>query len=334
MANSELYHNVQPFIQLGEVLRNAALMEQHFGATFISQHQRNGWFTPFFCQQALNTIAELLTEESLLSFIEHYTQRDLHWNQRKKVAVLPAGDVPFSAFRDMLYILVSGNDFICKQSQQDTLLLPVLVRLLIEQDNTLQERICFTEKLSDFDAVIADGKACNSDLFERYFQRFPHIIRSQKPAVAILSGEETEEELRALAQDIYLYFGLAPRSITKLYVPEGYDFVPFLHILNEESQPIADHNQYLNNLDYQKAIRLMSSKYYMDAGTFLLVEDNDSAAAISVIHYNYYSKTEFPHPDAEIIETKHSACTFGMAHHPALSDYPNDIDVMLFLGRL
>ena len=335
MSNSLLNHNVRPFIQLGEALRNASLVEQHFGAAFICQNQRNAWFTPLFCQKALSNIADLLTEESLLSFIKHYQQQDLHWNQRKKVAVIPSGDLPFSAFRDMLYVLLSGNDFVCKQAPQDTLLLPVLVRMLIEQDADLQARICFVEKLSVFDAVIADGKVCGGETFERYFQRFPNIIRKQQHTTAILTGKETTEELRALAQDIYLYFGLAPRSVTKLYVPEGYDFVPLLHILNEESQSIADHNQYLNNLDYQKAIRLMSSKYYMDAGTFLFEENDGFDTPISVLYYSYYKGTPALSDSVlQIVEMASGKHPFGQAHYPSLQDYPNDMDVMQFLGRL
>lgn len=335
MYNSELYHNAQPFLQLGKALRNAALVEQHFGEAFIVQNQHNAWFTPLFCQKALSAIAELLTEESITTFIEHYQQTDLHWNQRKKVAVIPAGDVPFSAFRDMLYVLLSGNDFVCKQAPQETLLLPALVRLLFEQGANLQERIHFTDKLSVFDAVIADAKAHGGEAFLRYFQRFPNIIRERQHTVALLTGEETTEELRALAQDIYLYFGLAPRSVTKLYVPEGYDFVPLLHILNEESQPIADHNQYLNNLDYQKAIRLMSSKYYMDAGTFLFEENSDSNNPISVLYYTYYNiLPDLANHPLLFVEQAKGKHPFGQAHYPSLLDYPNDADVMQFLGRL
>ena len=178
-------------------------------------------------------------------------------------------------------------------------------------------------------------KPMPSEAFERYFQRFPNIIRKQQHTTAILTGKETTEELRALAQDIYLYFGLAPRSVTKLYVPDGYDFVPLLHILNEESQSIADHNQYLNNLDYQKAIRLMSSKYYMDAGTFLFEENDGFDTPISVLYYTYYhSMPALPDNALQIVERANGKHPFGQAHYPSLLDYPNDMDVMQFLGRL
>lgn len=333
MCQSELYHNAQPFLQLGEALRNAALVEQHFGGAFIVQSQHNAWFTPFFCQKALNTIADLLTEASLLPFIEHYQQTDLHWNQRRKVAVIPACDVPFSAFRDMLYVMLSGNDFICKQAPQDSMLLPILVQILTDIEPTWKERICFTNKVSGFDAVIAEGKADNTAVLERYFQKVPHLIRHRERTAAVLTGKETTDELRALSEDIYLYFGLGTRSVNKLYVPEGYDFVPLLHALNEVSQPIADHNQYLNNLDYQKAIRLMGSKYYMDAGTFLLVEDDGSEPAPAVIQYTYCNGQPSA-SDNEITVSAQCGVPFGEASKPALTEYPNHIDVMQFLGRL
>lgn len=333
MNEHPLYDNVQPFVKLGEHLLDSDFVKSRFEQAFTLQNQRNPWFTPYFCQKALETTAQALNEEGLTHFVNGYDGDALVWNQHKKVAVIPAGDVPLSAFRDMFYVLLSGNDFVCKQAPQDTMLLPILAQILIEIEPTLKERIGFTNKLCGFDAVIAEGKPDSLAAFERYFQKFPHIIRYRQRTAASLTGEESTDELRALSEDIYLYFGLAPRSVNKLYVPKDYDFVPLLHTLNEASQPIADHNQYLNNLDYQKAIRLMSSKYYMDAGTFLLVEDDGSEPAPAVIQYTYCNGQPSV-SDNEITVSAQSGIPFGKANKPDLADYPNHIDVMQFLGRL
>ena len=155
--------------------------------------------------------------------------------------------------------------------------------------------------------------------------------------MAILDGSETEEELRFLAHDIYLYFGLGCRSISKLFVPKDYDFVPFLHILTQESQPIALHHQFNNNLDYQKAIHLMNQIPYMDAGTFLLVENQNYASPIGMLYYEYYDDLN---PIKQRLTTDsdqlqcivgHSASPFGSAQNPSLLDYPDGVDVLAWL---
>lgn len=333
MDAQSLYDNAQPFVKLGESLLDSDFVKSRFEQAFNLQYQRNPWFTPFFCQRALGTIAQTLNEEALRQFVSGYGDDALVWNQRKKVALIPSGAVPFSAFRDLLYVLVSGNDLLCKQDPADTLLMPVIVQILTEIEPALKERICFTNKVCGFDAVIAEGKPDSLAAFERYFQKFPHIIRHRQRTAAILTGEETTDELRALSEDIYLYFGLGTRSVNKLYVPQNYDFVPLLRALNKMSQPIADHNQYLNNLDYQKAIRLMSSKYYMDAGTFLLVEDDGTEPAPAVIQYTYCNGQPSA-SDNEITVSAQCGIPFGKANEPTLTEYPNHIDVMQFLGRL
>ncbi len=335
MKQYPLTENAQPFIRLGDLLHDEAQRDRRFAEVIERQHQRNAWFTPLFCQRALDTVAALLTEEALSAFVARYVSDDLRWNQRKRVATIVGGNYPLAGFRDLLYILLSGNDAVCKSNPSDTLLLPALVECLIELEPSWRERIVFVERLADYDAVIAECKPDGVAAFERYFKAVPHILRTPQHTAAVITGEESADELKALSEDIYLYFGLAPRAVAKLYVPRGYDFVPLLRMLHEESRAIADHHQYLNNLDYQKSIRLMCSKFYMDAGTFLFLEETKAERETSVIHYRYYD--DYPTAldnESELLASAREGIRFGEANRPALSDYPNQKDVMLFLGSL
>ena len=330
-------NNIDAFKKLGKVLADPQWLENHFGETIARQYRENSWFTPEFCRYALSAIAKMLAPEALETYYAHYQKVAPTEDPRKRVAVISAGNIPLAAFHDFFCILVSGNDYQGKLSSQDKYLLPVLAQALIEIEPKFAERISFVDKISNFDAVIATGSNNSSRYFSYYFDKYPHILRKNRNSVALLDGSETEEELRLLADDIYLYFGLGCRSISKLFVPRGYDFVPFLHILTEESQPIALHNQFNNNLDYQKAVHLMNQIPYMDAGTFLLVENENYASPIGMIYYEYYDDIQHVKQcltnDAEQLQciVGHSAEPFGSAQNPSLLQYPDSIDTLSWL---
>lgn len=332
-----MYHNIQIFKQLGKQLATPKWVEEHFATTIEQQYHENSWFTPEFCRYALSAIAKMLAPEALDAYYAHYKDVAPKEAPRKRVAVISAGNIPLAAFHDFFCILVSGNDYQGKLSSQDKHLLPLLAQELVNIDPKFSERISFVERISNFDAVIATGSNNSSRYFSYYFDKYPHILRKNRNSVAVLDGSETEEELRFLANDIYLYFGLGCRSVSKLFVPKGYDFVPFLQILTQESQPIALHNQFNNNIDYQKAVHLMNQIPYMDAGTFLLVENQSYASPISMLYYEYYDDLNLVKQrltaDADQLQciVGHNAEPFGKAQNPSLLDYPDDVDILSWL---
>jgi len=334
--------NIQSFKQLGQRLASPQWVENTFGATIERQYRENSWFTPEFCRYALSAISKMLASGALEAYYARYKDTAPDVAPRKRVAVISAGNIPLAAFHDFFCILVSGNDYQGKLSSQDQYLLPVLAEELTRIAPEFGDRISFVEKIADFDAVIATGSNNSARYFDYYFSKFPHILRKNRNSVAVLNGHETEEELRLLADDIYLYFGLGCRSVSKIFVPKGYDFVPFLQILTQESQPIALHHQFNNNLEYQKAVHLMNQIYYMDAGTFLLVENQNYASPIGMLYYEYYEDIENVNrrltEDADQLQciVSHDphitlAAPFGSAQTPTPSDYPDGIDTLQFL---
>lgn len=330
-------NNIDAFKKLGGCLASPHWLDDRFGETIARQYRENSWFTPEFCRYALAAIAKMLASEALDAYYACYKDVAPAEDPRKRVAVISAGNIPVAAFHDFFCILVSGNDYQGKLSSQDKYLLPVLAQALIEIEPRFAERISFVDKIANFDAVIATGSNNSARYFSYYFDKYPHILRKNRNSVAVLDGTETDEELRLLADDIYLYFGLGCRSISKLFVPKGYDFVPFLRILTQESQPIALHNQFNNNLDYQKAVHLMNQIPYMDAGTFLLVENENYASPIGMVYYEYYDDLQHVKQrltnDAEQLQciVGHCAEPFGNAQNPSLLQYPDGIDVFQFI---
>ena len=335
-------NNIQAFKQLGQCLADPQWVENTFAEAIERQYRENSWFTPGFCRYALGAIAKMLAPEALDAYYARYKDIAPAEDSRKRVVVISAGNIPVAAFHDFFCILVSGNDYKGKLSSQDKRLLPVLADELVHIEPRFAERIAFVEKVTDFDAIIATGSNNSARYFDYYFSKYPHILRKNRNSVAVLNGSETEDELRHLADDIYLYFGLGCRSVSKLFVPKGYDFVPFLQILTQESQPIAQHHQFNNNLDYQKAVHLMNQIRYMDAGTFLLVENQTYASPIGMIYYEYYDDIENVNrrltADTEQLHgiVSHDphithAEPFGSAQSPTLSDYPDGMDTLCWL---
>ena len=334
--------NIHAFKKLGLCLADQQWVENTFGDAFERQYRENSWFTPEFCRYALSAIAKMLAPDALDAYYARYKDVAPAADPRKCIAVISAGNIPLAAFHDFFCILVSGNDYQGKLSSQDKCLLPALAQELIRIEPNFTNRISFVEKVSDFDAIIATGSNNSARYFDYYFSKYPHILRKNRNSVAVLNGTETEEELRYLADDIYLYFGLGCRSVSKLFLPRNYDFVPFLQILTQESQPIAQHHQFNNNLEYQKAVHLMNQIPYMDAGTFLLVENQNYASPIGMVYYEYYDDINLVNQrlteDAGQLQCLVSndphiayAEPFGSAQTPTLSDYPDGIDVFEWL---
>jgi hypothetical protein len=337
------FDNIQAFRQLGQTLANHQWVEDTFGETIERQYRENSWFTPEFCRYALSTIARMLKPESLDAYYDRYKDVVPADDPRKCVAVISASNIPLADFHDFFCILVSGNDCQVKLSTQDKHLLPILADALKNIEPKFTERISFVEKIENFDAIIINKKDNSDCYFKHYFKQYPHIFRKNRNSVAVLNGTETEEELRLLADDIYLYFGLGCRSVSKLFVPKGYDFAPFLQILTQESQPIALHHQFNNNLEYQKAVHLMNQIPYMDAGTFLFVENQDYTPPIGMVYYEYYDDLNRVNQrlteDAEQLQCAvsndpHITCRtpFGSTQTPTLSDYNDTLHWLLAIG--
>jgi hypothetical protein len=249
-----------------------------------------------------------------------------------------AGNIPLVGFHDLLSVLMSGHKAVIKPSSKDEVLIKELAEVLKTWETEINSLIEFSEMLKDCDAYIATGSNNTSRYFEYYFGKYHHIIRRSKTSVAVLTGNETIAELEELAGDVYQFFGLGCRNVTKLYVPGGYDFVSLLTAFKKYNY-LADHHKYKNNYDYNLAIHLLNNKYYMTNGSILLIEDSSLFSPISQLNYEYYTSRDellsslYNNQDIQgIIEKEH--IPFGQAQSPGLFDYADKVDTMEFLQSL
>jgi Acyl-CoA reductase (LuxC) len=344
------------FIELGRFLRqfettsfkknDAVLHNDLFFDDFANLIQlsqsHNGWFTPDHVCFALCSWANALTQKALNEWLSAYSiDNNL---ERKKVALILAGNIPLVGFHDFLSVVISGHTALVKSSSNDQFLLPFLARYCMAINENLKENIVFVEgKLEDFDAVIATGSNNTARYFEYYFKNKPKIIRKNRNSIAVLSGKETHDELVALGKDIFRYFGLGCRNVSKLFVPKGYDFDAFFKAIFNY-QDVIQYEKYANNYDYNKAVFLMSNFKLLDNGFLTLKEDSNFGSPISSVFYEFYEDLDIlkekiisMEDDIQCIVSHLNipkAIGFGTTQMPKLSDYADGIDTIEFLLKL
>ncbi|MBT0608941.1 acyl-CoA reductase [Aequorivita echinoideorum] len=336
----DLKERINAFAELGNFLSKIE-SKNEFESILASAEAQNGWFTPENIKFSFQSWANALTEKNLQDWTSNY---NIEEKNPKTVAVIMAGNIPLVGFHDFLSVLITGNNVLAKLSSNDKILLPLLAKELISIEPNFKNKIEFTDgKLNDFDAVIATGSNNTSKYFEYYFGKYPHIIRKNRNSVAILSGNETKEELELLADDIFQYFGLGCRNVSKIYVPENYDFKLFFEAMFSWKEIINNH-KYINNYDYNKAVYLMDSLPLLDNEFMLLKKDSGFSSPISVVFYDEYAAIETLKDELES-QSENVQCivsnleidgkvNFGEAQKPKLWEYADGVDTIDFLLKL
>lgn len=332
-----------------EIRKNTDTLNSKFYDDFEelirSIHIYNPWFTELNVRNAISAIAQSLEKDELLKWLAGYKDQ-LTVNKSFSVAVIMAGNIPLVGFHDMLCVLMSGNKFVGKLSSDDKLVLPFIGKVLLEIEPEFAGFIEFTEdKLKNIDAVIATGSNNSARYFEYYFGKYPNIIRKNRNSVAVLSGKETVNELRLLGKDIFQYFGLGCRNVSKLFVPKGYDFAAFYNAMIDFSD-VVSHNKYMNNYEYNRTVYLMSSDpTLLDNNFLLLKEESNYSSPVGVLYYEFYD--DIKSLNAKLKEEKDliqcvvsagadigNSLPFGSAQSPGLSDYADGVDTIKFLISL
>jgi hypothetical protein len=295
----------------------------------------NPWFTSDNVRFCLQTWAQALSEEHLHRWLEKYRFHSLE--KQKNIGLVLAGNIPMVGFHDVLCVLLSGHRFTAKCASADNRLLPAVMKLLCQIDEHFSESISFTDGLlRHADAFIATGSNNSGRYFDFYFQKYPHIIRRNRNSVAILTGDETKEQLQQLGEDIFRYFGLGCRSVSKLFVPKDYDFSQFIEAMSDWNW-IALHHRYKNNYDYHKAILLVNGDDFIDTGFFMLKHSESLSSPISTVFYETYASLDEVAAKMEQMKDRiqcvvsETTTPFGQAQTPQLWDYADGVDTMEFL---
>ena len=302
----------------------------------------NAWFTIEEVERSLSSFHAMLQENDVKKWFEDIKITA----QPKKVGLILAGNIPMVGFHDILCVLATGHIALIKLSSSDDKLLPAILAKLIEIEPLFEDQIVYTERLKDFDAIIATGSNNTSRYFEYYFGKVPHIIRKNRNSVAVLTGKESIEDIRQLGHDIFDYFGLGCRNVSKIYLPENYDIKYFFEPL-EAFQPIFNHFKYNNNYDYNKSIYLVNAAKHYDNGFLLLKEDKSLASPLAVLYYESYQNLEEVEQELAAVENniqcvvtsaslklKSGIVGFGNSQNPKLWDYADHVDTIAFLNGL
>lgn len=330
-----LQQRIDTLVKLGEFINNSG---EEWLIAKGNAFNKNPWFVPEFIEHASKNITnEFLQREKLEAFVTQY-EIPATGCSISTVGLVMAGNIPMVGFHDMLCLFLSGHRQLIKLSSKDAILIPFLVAMMGEWNSSVRNFISFAERLTGCDAYIATGSNNTARYFEYYFNKYPHIIRKNRTSVAILRGDETADNLDKLSDDIQLYFGLGCRNITKLFVPENYNFEPLLAALKKYHH-YSDFHKYRNNYDYQLALLMMGSKFYMTNDSILLSENKSLFSAISHVHYEFYQDEKDTldslrnNPEVQCI-VANGLLDFGNAQRPSLTDYADGLDTMKFLTGL
>ena len=331
-----LVQRIDAFKKLGEKLNNLPTTELH--EIHEKVKNQNPWFTEDNIKLSLTGIKQFLTKGNLEKWVLPY---NLHPKVAKKIGVAMAGNIPLVGFHDYLSVLISGHHLVAKLSSQDSILIEWITDMLISSEPEFSSYISFQDRLNHVDAMIATGSDNTARYFEYYFRKVPHIIRKNRSSCAIILGEESIDELKILGEDVFTYFGLGCRNVSKLYVPEGYSFIRMLDSW-APYQNIIHHHKYCNNYDYQKSILLVNGIPFLDTGYVLLTKNEALVSPISTVYYETYTNQEdlFQKLDRhrEKLQCLVSAngwykasVAFGKAQFPDVWDYADHVDTLAFL---
>ena len=338
-----LQQRIYLLAELGEYLSSGG--DEDLDQAIQQSYYENKWFTEDNTRKALNAIAaEFLDKAKLDAWAAEYSISKSDFPE-KTVGLVMAGNIPLVGFHDWLCVFIAGYRSKVKLSDKDKRLLPLLVKKMggwVHESWAYTEFVGEGEYLTGIDMVIATGSNNTARYFEQYFGKYPHIIRRNRNAVAVLSGMETPAELHALGEDIFSYFGLGCRNVSKIYVPHGYQFDALLEALHEYRE-IIHHDKYKNNFDYNFTLYIMNAVPHKNNGCLLLKEDTALHARIASVNYEYYD--ELQDLDALLAEKRDeiqcvvgkikvngfTVLPFGQSQKPTLNDYPDGVDVMKFL---
>lgn len=353
----KLDKRIKSFIQLSEFLKSlndekfsgkTQKLEPHFHKfkkIIETEHFINSWFTPENIKFAINSIANSISEEKIDFWLEKYKKK-LEQKNPKSIGVILAGNIPLVGFHDLISVLISGNIFVGKTSSKDKNLTKALVQVLIEIEPEFSPYVKLCEgRLENFDAVIATGSNNSARYFEQYFGKYPHIIRKNRNSVAVISPNQTKAEIEKLSDDIFAYFGLGCRNVSKLFLPKGFSTDTIFEALYKNKEVINHHN-YANNYDYNRAIYLINSDKFLDNNFLMLKESQDLSSPISVLYYEFYDSLDQLSQKLEADKHKLQCIVsetelpnlqtvkFSQAQHPQLWDYADNVNTLDFLLNL
>ncbi len=330
---------IKTFSELGNQI--AGIPQDELQNLSMQARNENPWFTPENIEFGLKSIGQMLEKDALEQWFDVYGSP----SGEVKVGLILAGNIPMVGFHDLMCVLASGHHALVKLSSKDSVLMKYLINSISHISPQIGKNIEIRELLKDMDAVIATGSDNSARYFETYFGKYPNVIRKNRTSAAVIRGNETTSDLELLGKDIFTYFGLGCRNVSKLYVPKDYNFTPFFESI-EGFSSVAHHHKYSNNYDFNKSVYLVNKESHLDNGFLLLKPSEELVSPVSVVYFETYKDQEHlsrlleqQAPKLQCIveaapESASGHIPFGHAQQPGLSDYADKVDTMKFLVSL
>lgn len=338
----KLEERIVLFTELGKYI-NSTIGTEELQDLYSLSKSKNPWFTLDNIDISLRNVSKsFLDYDHLKAFVSKYPDSYFTPSKVKKVGIVAAGNIPLVGLQDLIHVLLSGHIAYFKASSQDEILMAFIIRKLKELNPNVSEYLVLADKLNGLDAYIATGSGNTSRYFEYYFGKSPNIIRKNRISVAVLNGEESRTQLSDLGIDIFSYFGLGCRNVSKLYVPKGYDFTAFFESI-EYWNTITLHSKYNNNYDYNKSIMLVNGDKHLDNGFFLVKESKELHSPISTVFYEEYEDKQAvinnlsnlsENLQCIVTDSIPDAISFGESQSPQLWDYADNVDTLAFLYEI
>lgn len=332
-----LQDRINTISELGLYLRKNFL-EDHFDTIKLAI-AKNPWFTVKSITNAVLSISDMVEKDMLNAWLNPYTIKEP--SASKNVLIIMAGNIPLVGFHDLLSVIIMGHNPVIKLSSNDNVLMPLIINIFIDLSPSNYNQIKFINEVKgrSFDAVITTGTDNSANYFKYYFKDAKRIIRKNRRSIAILDGSENSLQIKGLANDIFMYYGLGCRNVSKIYLPVGYD----LNILFKSfylHKHVIEHKKYGNNYDYNKAIYLMGNNKLIENGFILLKEDSSLYSPVAMLYYEYYDDINDVHSfidknidKIQCIVSKNNI-PFGNTQKPKLWDYADGVDTIDFLKQL
>ena len=326
---------IEAFSSLGHKIENLASDDLQ---NLVNRAQiQNQWFNHDNIKLAFDGIAYMLRKEHLKRWLSNYRLEPP--KNPKVVGLIMAGNIPLVGFHDLMSTVLTGHIAAVKMSSSDQVLMKWIIDQMLEIDPELASQIDIREKLTDVEALIGTGSDNTARYLEYYFRHVPRIIRKNRTSIGVLNGKESKDQLSELGKDIFWYFGLGCRNVSKLLVPKGYDPTTFFEQV-EGFNYLANHHKYRNNYDYHKSIFLVNKEKHLDNGFLLWRPSEELVSPISVLFVQEYSEQDEVTNYLKIHEEKLQCIVgdghipFGQAQRPNAWDYADRVDTVEFLQAL
>ena len=290
----------------------------------------NPWFVKIFLDTSISTWAKNLNRTDLNSLLNNFNH-----DVNKKIGIVAAGNLPLVGLHDVIVCFLYGCQVRIKLSNLDHILMKKVIHFLDPEE----KQIKIVNQLKNIDAVIATGSNNTFRYFEYYFRDLPKILRRNRTSVAIITEDVDHVELELLADDIFQYFGLGCRNVSKIFVPQKFEISQLLPHFDKYSW-VINHNKFANNYMYRKAIWNMNLDPHWDNGFLLIKESQKLHAPISTLFLERYSSLKDLNfisrsEDIQCVVSRDvNHVDFGQSQSPKITSFADNIDTTVFLSDI